>query len=257
MHKNSKHEAYKRNIKIIVMYDGSSYSGWQRLEAASSRLSVQKVLEETISLILNEKIKVIGSGRTDCGVHSIGQTANFYTLSRISTWELKRQLNEILPDDIKVTSVEKIDLDFHSRFSAVSKTYEYFIDRRDRQSVFGRKYSYSCCERLDIEKMKAAASLLIGEHDFAGFATHSRDGKNTVRKIYELEILDDDYLKIRITGNGFLYNMVRIIVGTLLEIGAGRMSVESIKEIIDSGDRSLAGPTAPYQGLFLMEVKYS
>ncbi len=246
-----------RNIKMSIMYDGAGFGGWQRLGNQGSAPSVQGSLEEELSKILGEPIKVIGSGRTDAGVHAYGQVANFHTKHNMPVTEIKRRLNEALYDKLAVTQVEEVPSKFHSRYDAVSKTYEFLIDTREKANVFTRQYSVSVPEKLDLYKMKQAAEYLIGEHDFAGFSTDKRKDKNTVRKIYEIEIFfTGSMLHIIMNGNGFLYNMVRIIVGTLIEVGIGKRQPESILDIIETKDRQLAGPTMSSQGLFLKQVFY-
>lgn len=249
-------KAGKRNIKFTVMYDGSSYAGWQRLGETGQRLPVQEVLEKVLGEALGESSGITGSGRTDRGVHALGQTANFYTHCSRELLTMRTEINQKLPEDIRVLTMEEVPLQFHSRYDVKSKTYVYCIDQRDCPSVFLRKYSYWVPEKLEIGKMNKAAEYLLGEHDFRGFAGKMKDRRSTVKRLDHISITKNKCLEIQITGNGFLYHMVRIIVGTLLEIGKGNMEEEVVKEIISKGDRSLAGPMAPYQGLFLKEVVY-
>lgn len=252
-----------RNIRLNISYDGSGYNGWQRL--ANNRKTVQGTLEDCLSAILDEKIQIIGSGRTDVGVHALAQVANFHTSSSLSLNEILDKLRERLPRDIWVRDIFEVNKDFHSRFDAVSKTYEYRIELGERQSVFTSKYCYFTKEKLNIKAMQLGATYLIGEHDFKAFCTDRKDGKSTVRTIYDLQVIpcvNDrfyrpiDEIRIHITGNGFLYNMVRIIVGTLLEVGEGKRKAEDIKDILQSKKRENSGVTAQSQGLYLVEVRY-
>ena len=249
----------KRNIKIIVKYDGSGYAGWQRLgsQTAGSKKGIQTVLEDAFSKLLEEKITVIGSGRTDRGVHALGQVANFYCFTKLPIKEMLIGINQLLPDDIAVCHIEEVDLDFHSRYSAKAKTYEYRIFLGEVQSVFLRKYTYHEPKPLNIEHMEKAASYLVGTHDFKAFSTDRRDGRSTIRTIENIYFqLEGNILKIGITGNGFLYNMVRIIIGTLIEIGEGNRGPDDMQYILTSKNRQKAGMTVSGHGLFLYQVRY-
>lgn len=252
-----------RNILLKIEYDGSAYNGWQRL--LSNPRTVQGTLEKTVTEVLKEEIAIIGSGRTDTGVHALEQTANFYTSSDISIETIRKQMNELLPQDIRIISIAEVNIDFHSRYMAKSKTYEYRIEIGERQSVFTSKYCYFSPIDLDLVSMKEAAVFLMGEHDFKGFSTDRKDGKSTVRTICEVKVnpyINKTHLRpvkeirIQVTGSGFLYNMVRIIVGSLIEIGEGKRKPESMKEILETGNRELAGFTAYPQGLYLVNQKY-
>ncbi|MDF2589330.1 MAG: tRNA pseudouridine synthase [Anaerocolumna sp.] len=254
-----------RNIKILLMYDGNSYSGWQRLGLSEKNNSIQGILEETISSYLGEEIHITGSGRTDAGVHALGQVANFKSNTKIKLSALMEDINRKLPEDIRILKIEYVDNDFHSRYSAVSKTYEYRIDTGERQSVFSRKYTYHVPETLNIENMKKAAEYLIGTHDFKAFSTDRKDLKSTVRTIYDINIYkplikdnchNQNELRIQVTGNGFLYNMVRIITGTLISVGEGKMPANDIELILKNKKREMAGITLNPQGLFLIKVRY-
>lgn len=246
-----------RNIKMCIMYDGAGFGGWQRLGNQDSALSIQGELEKNLSVILKENIKVIGSGRTDAGVHAYGQVANFHTNSQMSLDMLKQKLNYYFFDALVITDIEEVANNFHSRYSAISKTYEYHIDIREKACVFTRRYSVSAPGPIQIEQMKEASKLLIGEHDFAGFSSVKRQDMNTIRRINWIEIyVTGDMLHVIINGNGFLYNMVRIIVGTLLEVGKGNRDIQTISTILLTKDRELAGPTLSSQGLFLKQVYY-
>ncbi|WP_455715173.1 tRNA pseudouridine(38-40) synthase TruA [Anaerosporobacter sp.] len=258
---------HRRNIKFHVSYDGTRYLGWQRLGGKQRELSIQGFLEMCLSDLLNEDIKIMGSGRTDAGVHAFDQVANFYTNSKLTIEDIYNTLKSRLPEDMVVYKMEQVADSFHSRFSAVSKVYEYYLDNGEREDVFTRRYAYHVKKKLDIEAMKEAAAYLIGTHDFRSFST-DRGKDDTVRTLYELEIEETGFLldrkedrsgellRIRLHGDGFLYNMVRIIVGTLIEVGLGERKTNSVKEALANKDRGLAGITVPPHGLFLKSVEY-
>lgn len=265
MNKNTGNCDNKKNIKLILAYDGSSYAGWQRLGSLTGKPSVQSVVEQSLSAYLDEDIKVIGSGRTDAGVHALGQTANFLCYSCRSPADIKTAVNAILPEDIKILHAQEADQSFHSRYSARAKTYEYRIAQGEVQSVFTRRYMYHVTEYLDLSAMEKAAGFFLGTHDFKAFSTDRKDGKSTVRTIEAVKIRTYRNtagrnpcfeVRISITGDGFLYNMVRIIIGTLIEIGKGTRQPEEILRIFETRDRGAAGVTVSSQGLFLMEVRY-
>lgn len=244
----------KYNYKIILCYDGGRYEGWQKQQG---RLTIQETIEECIGEICGEEVKVIASGRTDAGVHALEQTANFHTKKSMETQAFVRKSNERLPEDIKILSAEMVAEDFHSRYDAVEKTYCYTIDLRERPSVFTRRYAYSVTQPLNIEKMKAATDLLIGVHDFRSFTSDKRKGKNTTRNLKKIElVIENNYLKIYFTGEGFLYHMVRILSGTLIEIGTGKKTIEELSDIFQAKNRFRAGFMAPAHGLTLISVKY-
>lgn len=252
-----------KNIKITISYDGSGYAGWQRLKEEEGKRSLQSVLEEALSLVLKENIKITGSGRTDKGVHAIGQAANFKCHTKLGPKEMQGAINEVLPEDIWVTDVIEVPMDFHSRKSAIAKTYEYRFEMEEVPSVFLRKYICQVGEELDIKAMEKAAAFLTGTHDFKAFSSEKREDYGTVRRIDSIfiEAVKDvschrvsRQVRIQITGNGFLYNMVRIIAGTLLEIGRHKRKAEEIEGILKSKRRENAGMTLPPQGLYLKEV---
>lgn len=255
----------RKNIKITICYDGTRYLGWQRLSGKQRRQSIQGYLEEVLEQVIGCKIRLAGSGRTDAGVHALGQVANFSvpsalfrcdTMLQCNQW--RQECNRQLPEDIKILAMEEVAADFHSRYSAVRKTYEYRIDRGERPSVFQRKYALWFPDKLDVDKMRQAAACMVGTHDFAAFSTGAKDKKDTVRTIYELDICEQgQQLVITVCGDGFLYNMVRILVGTLLMIGTEQGSCERIIEAFASRDRQLAGNTVSSVGLFLKMVDYS
>lgn len=239
----------KRNLKLTIAYDGTRYNGFQRLGDTNN--TIQEKLETCISRFLNEDIKVIGASRTDAGVHAFEQIINFYTNSDIDLIELRDKLNFYLPEDIVVTSVEEAPINFHSRYWVVRKTYLYRIYTSPLPPLFERNYVYNLGKKLDVDRMKAASKLFIGEKNFQAFS--KRTGKkDTVRTIYDIEIIETDKeVNIYVTGNSFLYNMVRIIVGTLIEVGLHEREFDTIIKAFETGDRTLSGFTAPPEGLFL------
>ena len=242
------------NYKFLVQYDGTRYSGWQKQGNTAS--TIQGKLEKAISGLLGEEIEVAGSGRTDAGVHAVGQVANFKTTKKLNTAEFMDKLNEILPEDIAVFDIQVAEPRFHARLSAKEKVYRYTIRNSVASDVFRRKFEYKLPEKLDLAAMDEAAKLLLGTHDFRGFAT-GRTKKSTVRTISDIAIeKNGDQIHITFTGDGFLYNMVRILTGTLIEVGLGQRKSESVVEVFDTKDRTKAGFTAPPQGLCLMEVRY-
>lgn len=255
----------RKNIKIIISYDGTKYLGWQRLSGRQRRQSIQGYLEEVLEQVVGCRIRLSGSGRTDAGVHALGQVANFFvpsalfrcdTVSQCKKW--RQECNRKLPEDIKIRTMEEVPIHFHSRYSAVRKTYEYRIDMGERPSVFQRKYALWFPEKLNVDKMRQAAACMVGTHDFAAFSTGGKDRKDTVRTIYALELSKQgQQLLISVCGDGFLYNMVRIIVGTLFMVGTGDGSCEQIMEAFESRNRQLAGRTVSSVGLFLKQVDYS
>ena len=242
------------NYKLILEYDGSRYRGWQRLPDGSA--TVQGRLEQVLSRLLEEPTEVSGSGRTDAGVHALGQVASFRTARQIPPQELLRDLRRYLPEDIGVRSVEIVDPRFHARLSAVGKTYRYRVWNSDAPCVFDRRFVYVFPYPVDEAAMGRAARLLLGTHDFRGFSA-ARTNKSTVRTLTGLEIerLGPE-LRFTLTGDGFLHRMVRILVGTLLEIGRGDREASCIEEIFARGARAEAGFTVPAKGLCLMEVQY-
>ena len=243
-----------RNVKLTIEYDGTNYAGWQ---VQPNGVSVQEVVQNAIAEITGERnVTLIGSGRTDAGVHAAGQVASFKTDTDIPAENLVHAINTKLPDDVSVVAAEDVPDDFHARYSAKAKTYRYSILNRPVRSPLGRGRSYLVRPPLDVEAMRAAAKHFIGERDFAAFQSKP-NGKRSVRTVTRLDVTaDGPHIDIIISANGFLYNMVRAIVGTLLEVGLGKRAPESIPALIDSLDRSAAGPTAPPQGLCLIEVNY-
>lgn len=246
----------KKNIKLLVEYDGTNYVGWQRQPKFQGE-SIQGLLEESLEKIVCHQVQVIGAGRTDSGVHALGQVANFFTSSSIPVERLPAAVSSLLPRDIVVRKAREVPEDFHARYSAVEKTYRYTILVGPCRSAFEWRYSYHIPYQLNLEKMYRAAELMVGSHDFSSFCSQGSPVKNFVRTLKECRITNDDrHVNLEVTADGFLYNMVRIIVGTLLEVGRGRWEPEKVMEIIAARDRRLAGPTAPPQGLILVNVKY-
>jgi tRNA pseudouridine38-40 synthase len=243
-----------RNLMLTIEYDGTNYHGWQRQDNA---VTVQEMLEKSLKKITKEDITVTGCSRTDTGVHALAFVCNFYTQSNIPVDKLPYALNSILPDDIVALECKEVPQEFHARYWAKGKKYRYRVINRAFPSAFERNYACHWPYPLDINLMKAAAQFFIGEHDFKAFMASGSSIKDTVRNIYSLTVEQkDNEVIIEISGNGFLYNMVRIISGTLLYVGNGKISVEQISDIIKAGDRRKAGITAPPQGLFLVEVYY-
>lgn len=244
-----------QNYRMTIQYDGTRYNGWQK--QGNTADTIQEKLEAIISELTGEKTELNASGRTDAGVHALGQVANFKTEARVDTEYMLKQLNRYLPKDIRVLDLRQADIRFHSRLNAKKKTYIYRIDNTDFGSVFDRKYAMRFGERLNVDDMRRAAAYYVGEHDFKSFCTKKNMKKSTVRIIYSVEITQNDgIIEIAYCGNGFLYNMVRILTGTLMEAGRGRIKPEDIPGIIAAGDRGKAGFTAEPEGLFLKSVEY-
>lgn len=243
------------NYKMVIAYDGSRYNGWQK--QGNTKDTIQGKLEKVLEKLEGREVEVIGAGRTDAGVHALGQVVNVKLESKINEEMLLQYLNQYLPEDIAVLSVKEVPMRFHSRLNATEKTYLYRIYRSEIPNPFIRKYTVTITEELDIEKMRMAAEFLIGEHDFKSFCSLKKSKKSTVRTLYSITIEEiEKELRISVKGNGFLYHMVRIIIGTLLEVGTGKKKPEEIEQILEKGERQAAGKTAPAHGLFLKEVKY-
>lgn len=243
------------NYKLTLCYDGSRYRGWQK--QGNTDNTIQGKLETLLSRLLDQEIEVAGSGRTDAGVHARAQVCSFRAKTQLSEEELLTKIRAYLPEDIGAVSLEEAAPRFHARLNAVEKTYVYRIWNSDMPNVFDRRYMLSVPEALDVEEMRKAAQHLIGQHDFTSFCANTHMKKSAVRTLHRIEIeRQGEELRIALTGDGFLYNMVRLIVGTLLEVGMGRRSAGSLPEILEAKNRKAAGPTAPPQGLMLWEVKY-
>ncbi len=242
-----------RNIKLILQYDGSRYHGWQR---QPNGITIQETVETAIEEITGEKVTLFGCGRTDAGVHAKGYVCNFFCESRFCASRFMYAINSRIPDDIVCISSEEAEDSFDSRW-AERKTYTYLIHNSPLPDVFLQKRAWHYRFPLDVEAMKKAGECFLGEHDFVGFASSGFTVKTTVRTIYSLDIAKEgDIIQIDICGNGFLYNMVRIIAGTLCFCGCGRINPDDMQDIIKSCDRQRAGITAPPDGLYLKEVIY-
>lgn len=253
-----------RNIRLVISYDGTHYNGFQ---SQPFKNTIQDKIEEAIFRLTGEQVKLIGSGRTDAGVHARGQVANFTTSSPIPAERWRYALNARLPEDIVIRESTEVPLDFHARRMAKQKTYRYTINNSRVRDVFQHKYQYFHPTPLDVGKMKEALLMLIGEHDFSTFCSRKSTKLSHVRTLLQADIVMENdnvpdhegrngVFHIYITGTGFLYNMVRIIVGTLLQVGDGQRSPEEMKTMLEAKDRSKSGPTAVSQGLCLWEVKY-
>jgi tRNA pseudouridine38-40 synthase len=247
-----------RTLKLILAYDGTHYVGWQ---AQGEQRTVQRTLEQAWKEIAQEEVRVLASGRTDSGVHALGQVARIGTRTRLEADVVQRALNASLPNDLVVLSVEEAPSSFHPIRDAKSKRYRYVIHDGPLADVFCRHFSWKVWQRLDAEKMHRAAQPLLGEHDFRSFQTSGSDRKTTVRKVTDLfvrrgERTQSDLITIEIEANGFLYNMARVIVGTLAEVGRGARDESWPLAVLDACDRRAGGTTAPPQGLFLVSVRY-
>lgn len=243
-----------RNIKSEIAYDGSGYSGWQ---IQADDRTVQEVMENALTMILGHPVRVTAAGRTDAGVHALGQVINFTTGSSIPLQGLLRGLNAVLPGDVAVLSTVEVPLSFHARTMARSKTYVYVMDLSPVRNPFLHRYALHVGVQLDTDAMLQAAHVLKGEHDFASFQAAGSEVKTTVRVITTAEVVrKGDRVYIWMQGSGFLRHMVRNIAGTLLQIGLGRLDPPDMQRIMDLNDRSHAGPTAPPQGLYLVRVDY-
>ena len=243
-----------RNIKLIIEYDGKGFNGWQK---QPDRLNIQGEIEKAIEEITGEKVDLTASGRTDAGVHSLGQTANFKTDSKIPTEKFAKAINSRLKKSIVIKSAEEVDEKFHSRYSVKSKTYRYIINNSENGTAIYRGLEYHVPMKLDYEKMNEAIKYFIGEHDFKAFKASGTSSKSSVRKILDGSVRkEEERVIIEVTGTGFLYNRVRIISGTLLDVGLGKIKPEDIPSIIESKDRTKAGKTLPAHGLYLLQVNY-
>lgn len=243
------------NVKLELQYDGSRYKGWQK--QGNTDQTIQQKIEDILTKMQGTPIEIHGSGRTDAGVHALGQIANAKLKGCKDAEEVRTYLNTYLPEDIRVLSAEEAEERFHSRLQAKDKTYLYRIHKGGKPDVFTRKYTWSIEEELDLVAMRKAARYLIGEHDFKSLCGNRHFKKSTIREIYSIEILEvGEEIQIEVNGNGFLQNMVRILVGTLVEVGKKKRDPQQMKEMLEAKDRQRAGVTAPPQGLFLKEVRY-
>ncbi|MBV4416831.1 tRNA pseudouridine(38-40) synthase TruA [Clostridium tyrobutyricum] len=243
-----------KNIKLVIEYDGTNYSGWQRQKNA---MTIQEKLEMAIQKSTGKYCNTIGCSRTDSGVHARQFTCNFLTDSKIPSSKFKMVLNSQLPEDIVVLKSEEVDINFHSRYNTIGKEYSYTIIIGNNRPAIGRNYIYYFQRRLNIDNMKTACKFFIGKHDFSAFKSNGSSAKTSVRTIKKFTVSkQENLIKFIVTGDGFLYNMVRIMVGTLLEVGVGRFSPEYVLDILRSKDRSKAGKPAPGRGLCLEKVFY-
>ena len=243
-----------KRILLTISYDGTNYSGWQKQKNA---VTVQGEFDKACSTLFKTDVESIGASRTDAGVHALGQRAVIDVDTSIPAEKIPLALNPLLPDDIVVTHAEEVGADFNPRFKALKKTYEYSIYNAPFRNPLYRNYSEYVRYELDLDSMRTACEAFVGEHDFRAFCASGNSSKTTVRTIYSLDVeKDGDFIKIRVTGNGFLYNMVRIIAGTLIYVGEGRIAPDNLPEIIASGDRRKAGKTAGPSGLVLVKIMY-
>jgi tRNA pseudouridine38-40 synthase len=244
-----------RTIKLTIEYDGTNYQGWQ---VQPKGPTIQGMIEEKLALLTGETIPLIGSGRTDAGVHALGQIAHFKTKSKMDIRSIQRALNSLLPHDIVIQRAEEVEEDFHARKHSQSKVYEYQILNRNLRSVFHRGHAWHIPQELDLKEMKKATQKLMGEHDFSSFRSVGSPTRTAVRRVIRADWRKSraGLLRFEIEANGFLKQMVRAIIGTLVEVGKGKINSEEFQRILDSKDRKRAGPTAPAHGLFLKEVKY-
>ena len=254
-----------RRLKLTIEYDGGNYHGWQSQRCGGT---LQDILEEKIGDIIRRPVRVTGASRTDAGVHALGQVAAFTCDSGLEAPVITRALNAKLPPDIRILRSEEAAADFHPRYDALRKRYFYLVSLGARRSAFVSRYMWNLPSRINFDMMEDSASLLRGCHDFSTFMGAGCSSKTQVRTVYELEVtriesisfmtssLSGDFLKFSIEGNAFLRHMVRNIVGTLIEVGKGKLSIGELRRIFEAKDRTLAGPTAPAQGLFLEEITY-
>lgn len=245
------------NYKLVIAYDGTAYGGWQ---IQPNAVSIQAMIQEAIQTIIRCEVNVIGSGRTDAGVHALGQVAHFKCSVKIDLFRFLGSINSLLPRDIRILHIEEAPIKFHAQHSAVSKTYYYHISLGPVQNPLHRLYRYHVREKVDIELMKQAASLLIGTHDFSSFANEAHKGSaahDAVRTLKKLDVVSEEGgIRLELSADGFLYKMVRNIVGTLLDVGHGKTDVDEIVQTLAAKDRRQAGQAAPPHGLFLIKVEY-
>lgn len=243
-----------RNIKLTVAYDGTNYNGWQ---TQTNGIGIQEVIEKAASRVMKQQIELTGSGRTDSGVHALGQVANFRADTRIEEQKIKIALNANLPHDISILDSVDVPLEFNSRFDAHDKTYMYQIYNSRVGNPFYRNYAAFVPSILDVDKMEEAFKLIVGTHDFRAFMAAGSQAKTTVRTVYETKIeREGNLIKLYVTGSGFLYNMVRIIAGTLIDVGKGLKETSCIENALETKERALLGQTAAPEGLFLLSVNY-
>lgn len=243
-----------KNIKLIIEYDGTNYCGWQK---QNNNITVQGTLEKALGKTTNEVIEAIGSSRTDAGVHARGMVCNFSTSSSIPAKQFREAINRNLPDDIAIIKSEEVEEDFHARYCSKGKTYSYTIINRYENVAIGKNFHCHIREQLNIDNMKRSCRYFVGQHDFQAFQSKGSSVKTTIRTIKELYIeKEEDKIRITVTADGFLYNMVRIIVGTLIQVGKGKIKADDVGNIIESLDRMKAGPCIKANGLVLEKVYY-
>ncbi len=244
-----------RNLKMLIQYDGSRYKGWQKQKTTDQ--TIQGKMENILTKMSGEEIQVIGCGRTDAGVHAENYVANFRINSDMTAMEILEYVNKYLPEDIVVKSMKDASERFHARYNVKSKTYVYKINNNEYRDVFNRRYVHHITEKLNLGDMRKASEFLIGTHDFRSFTNLKSKKKSTLRTINYINIKEDKgNIEIEVNGNGFLMNMVRIITGTLLEVGTGKLEAVDVEKILMEKERALAGPIAPAKGLCLKEVNY-
>lgn len=242
---------------MIIAYDGSRYHGWQ---IQPNGQTIQEILQKNLAIILRKEVLVIGSGRTDAGVHALGQVANFYLNEKVDIFRLRASLNGLLPPDIRVKEIVESPLVFHAQYSAIGKTYHYHLHLDRVQDPFQRLYSFHVKEKINVDLLKEAVRLFVGTHDFTAFANENHLGSaanDAVRTMYRLDLIEQNGgVRLEFEADGFLYKMVRNITGTLLEIAAGKRSIKDVPKCFEKKDRRLTGQAAPAQGLFLVKVDY-
>ncbi len=244
----------KKRVRLIVAYDGTNYHGWQ---VQKNGITIESELNRCLSELLQEPIEVIGASRTDAGVHAMGNVAVFDTQTRMPAEKISYALNQCLPEDIRIQKSDEVDVDWHPRHCDSRKTYEYRIYRGEFPMPVKRLYALFTYHKLDVEKMREAARYFVGEHDFKSFCQVGAQVKTTVRTVYDVNVYEEGFdLVIRVTGGGFLYNMVRIMAGTLIEVGQGKRTPQEIQNIIEAKNREAAGPTAPAHGLMLVKYEF-
>ncbi|WP_313344364.1 tRNA pseudouridine(38-40) synthase TruA [Sedimentibacter sp.] len=244
-----------RNIKMIIQYDGTRYKGWQKQNENVN--TVQGRLENILSNMTGEEVTLVGCGRTDAGVHALNYTANFHTNSKMNVDDMSKYINDNLPEDIALLSLKNASERFHARYNILSKTYLFRISNSQTKNVFDRKYVHRVNERLNLNKMRQCSQSLVGTHDFQSFTTLKSKTKSTVRTINYINIEEkDNIIEVEVNGNGFLWNMVRIIIGTLIEAGTGKLDITDIENILAAKKRAEAGPMVPPKALFLKDVEY-
>lgn len=244
-----------RTIKLMIEYDGTNYQGWQ---VQPKGQTLQGMIEEKLAILTGEDIRLIGSGRTDAGAHAFGQVAHFKTKSQLGVFSIQRALNSLLPSDIVIRKAEEVGEGFHARKKSIGKVYEYRILNRPIRSAFHRGYAWHIPKKLDLKVMKEATRWLIGEHDFSSFRSVGSPTRTAIRRVTRAEWKRsrEGLIWFEIEANGFLKQMVRAIVGTLVDVGKGKIGAKEFRRILESRDRKKAGQTAPAHGLFLKEVKY-